>query len=514
MTDGLRSLAGDVMRAALMRFTRSPLSGAITGATSTAILQSSSATTVAAVGFVGAGLISFPEALGIIFGANIGTTITGWLVVLLGFKLKISLILLPVILIGSMLRLFAKGRLAIIGYAFAGFGLIFVGISLMQQGMGGLQNIITPEQFPADTLSGRLKLVLIGIGITVVTQSSSAGIAAALTALFAGAINFNQAAALAIGMDVGTTVTAAMATIGGSIGSRRTGLSHVIYNIFTGIGALIILTPYTLVWEHFAPGQLENNAELALVAFHTTFNTIGVMIILPFTRHFARFVETIISDNTPIYTHSLDKALLVEPKVALTAALFSIQKELSDLLSYTQSLITHDDGDKNVNLLNLQNALDETHAYVDLIHLEKQSEPEWQALFSTIHLLDHIQRLHERCDEDFDRANVATETEELSEAVDLLNQNIKLLIQAINEKRWDETKNIANTTIKIRELLEPLRNSIMSQVAEGKINVPKATDIAEAIRWLKRVNIHIDRITLHLNTASNTLLSQAILEKD
>ena len=129
MTEALRSLAGQIIRNALMRFTRNPLSGAVTGAISTAVLQSSSATTVAAVGFVGAGLITFPESLGIIFGANIGTTITGWLVALIGFKLQLGTLMFPVIFIGVMLRLFGNKRISNIGMGIAGFALIFIGIS-------------------------------------------------------------------------------------------------------------------------------------------------------------------------------------------------------------------------------------------------------------------------------------------------------------------------------------------------------------------------------------------------
>ena len=136
LTNGLRDLAGDAMRSALMRFTHSPVSGALTGSITTAILQSSSATTVAAIGFVGAGLISFSESLGIIFGANIGTTVTGWIVVLLGFKLQIVNIMMLFVLLGALLRLFAKNRLATFGYTLAGFSIIFVGIAMMQQGMG------------------------------------------------------------------------------------------------------------------------------------------------------------------------------------------------------------------------------------------------------------------------------------------------------------------------------------------------------------------------------------------
>lgn len=156
MVDGLHSGAGDGQQRLLARFTRSPLTGALTGAASTAVLQSSSATTIAAVGFVSAGLLSFPQALGIIYGANLGTTVTGWLVVLLGFKLKLGVLLLPLIFLGTVLRVFAKGRTADLGYALAGFGLIFLGISLMQQGLQGFDDLITPHTFPDDTLIGRL----------------------------------------------------------------------------------------------------------------------------------------------------------------------------------------------------------------------------------------------------------------------------------------------------------------------------------------------------------------------
>ena len=186
MTEGLQTLAGDAMRKALVRFTHTPLSGAITGAVSTAILQSSSATTVAVVGFVGAGLMGFPESLGIIFGANIGTTLKGWLVATLGLQYQLGTIMLPLIFVGAFMRLFLHGRKAAAGYAMAGFAIIFVGIDLLQQGMSGLQGLVSPANFPPDTWFGRLQLLLLGLTATLITQSSSAGVAAALTADVAG----------------------------------------------------------------------------------------------------------------------------------------------------------------------------------------------------------------------------------------------------------------------------------------------------------------------------------------
>ncbi|WP_078485819.1 Na/Pi symporter [Solemya velesiana gill symbiont] len=173
MTDGLTGIAGNMLRRALTRFTRSPLTGSLTGAGTTAVLQSSSATTVATIGFVGAGLLTFPHVVGIVFGANLGTTIIGWMVALFGFKLNLGSLALPIILAGVLLRLFAKGRLTHAGHALAGFGLIFVGIGFLQDSMSGLEGIITPEDLPSDSVTGRLLLICLGIGMTLVIQSSS-----------------------------------------------------------------------------------------------------------------------------------------------------------------------------------------------------------------------------------------------------------------------------------------------------------------------------------------------------
>ena len=503
MTDGLRSLAGDAIRTALMRFTRNPLTGAITGAGSTAILQSSSATTVAAVGFVGAELMTFSAALGIIFGANIGTTITGWMVALLGFKLKLGAIVLPLIFFGAILKLFAKGRLAMAGYAMAGFGLIFVGISMMQDGMVGLQSIMSFEELPADTLAGRLLLVGIGIVFTLITQSSSAGVAAALTALFADVINFQQAAALIIGMDVGTTVTAAMATIGGSVGARRTGYSHVIYNCFTGVGALMLITPYTWAWETFAPGQLAANAQIALVAFHTLFNTIGVAVILPFTPQFARLVQRIVPEKELPYTQLLDGMLLEQPRLALNAIQPTLRKEFTVLLRHVGSLLENKETWRCNDLKELQRALDQTHTYVDSIHLHSGEGDDWQRLVAMIHTLDHMQRLHERCEEEEYRAETARMTPELQEECQLLINTIHQVISDVEVKRWVQAElHAKQATDLLHEKVSPFRDNVMARIGRGELTVPEGTDILEAIRWLRRVSKHIARSCQHMKEAA------------
>jgi len=502
MTEGLRSLAGDTMRNALMRFTKSPYSGAITGAISTALLQSSSATTVAAVGFVGAGLMTFPQTLGIIFGANIGTTITGWMVALLGFKLQLGMIVLPVILLGVMLKLFFKDKIASFGYTLAGFGLIFVGISLMQEGMSGFEGIITPENLPSDSLLGIFKLVALGIIATLITQSSSAGVAATLTALYANAINFEQAAALVIGMDVGTTVTAAMASIGGSVNVRRTGFSHVIYNLFTGVMAIFLIAPYIYLWETLAASALMQNAEIALVAFHTSFNMLGVLIILPFTHQFAHLIEKIIPSKEPIFTEKLDTRLLQEANLALEAARISAQYEFIALLQHINFILGDVKYGKKSDLTLLQSSLDKTHHYIDEINPKQEKHTKWKKLIALIHILDHAQRLHERCEEEEYRARLVQKSPELhNERMHMITSNNKI-ISSLSSKRFSDASKYARTNEKlIMESMESYRNMITEKIAKDEINISLGTSNLEADRWLIRVSHHIARITFHMEKA-------------
>lgn len=501
MMDALRALAGDAVRSAIVRFTHSPLSGAITGAIATAAIRSSSAITVTAVGFVGAGLIGFSESLGIIFGANLGTTLTGWIVVLLGFKLQLESIMALLLLFGALLRLLAKDKLATSGYALAGFSLIFVGIAMMQQGMSGFENLITPEQLPADTFIGRLQLVSFGILFTLITQSSSAGVAMALTAIFSGAINFPQAAAMVIGMDVGTTVTAAIATIGQSQEARRTGFSHVIYNLATAFLALLLITPFTMLVSTLFPSALQNNAEISLVAFHSSFNLLGVMIILPFTDKFASLMLWLVPEKIKLYTNSLDKILLKEPSMALTAVQKSVHRETIALLTHINAMLG-DQKSQKTDILQLQQALNKTHSYIDQISLKNESGAQWERLVAMIHTLDHMQRLHERCEEEEDRAITLRDTKQFVNEKDIMIQGIKSMMKAMQANDLQAMLKHSNKTKKrLDKQIKPYRKIIAEQIARGELDVIVGTDYFEGIRWLKRVSWHLIRISLHYKQA-------------
>jgi len=500
MTDSLKRLAGDRLRSTLFEFTKTPATGAATGAITTAIVQSSSATTVAAVGFVGAGLMSFPNALGIVFGANVGTTITGWLVALLGFKFSIDNLALPLVLFGVMLRLLSHGKLAHTGLAIAGFGLLFVGIETMQLAMVDMRALLDFSQLPADNFLGILKLLFLGVLFTVITQSSSAGVAVTLTALFTGIIQFEQAAALVIGMDIGTTITSLVATIGGTVGAKRTGLSHVVYNLLTAILALFLIAPYIQAWEYFAPGALIDNAELALVGFHTLFNTIGVMAILPFAKPFAKLIKTLLPEKKHEHTRLLEPQLLATPELALTAVQNTLITLAHALLTELQRLMhSQPVGRYQANLQQLQIELDQTQNYLDRIHLKQSDFQLWERLTSMIHALDHLQRLHERCEEEADRAEASKKFPTLSKANQRLTADLVLIKESMGSGKW------LNTVKQTKELhdficqdAETYRHKMVQKMGQGEIEADKCWDALEAIRWMERVSKHLYRISYHL----------------
>ncbi|MFC3614743.1 Na/Pi cotransporter family protein [Lutimaribacter marinistellae] len=494
LSGGLRGLAGKRLRAWLARFTRTPLSGAVTGATATAVIQSSSATTVTAIGFVSAGLLTFPQALGIVFGANIGTTITGWLVAILGFKLNLGEVVLPLVLVGALLQLLNRGGWAQLGQALAGFSLLFIGIDAMKSGLEAFEGILTPQSFPEDTILGRLQLIGIGILITLVTQSSSAGVATALAALGAGAINFPQAAALVIGMDVGTTFTALLATVGGSTMTRRTGVAHVIYNLMTAAMAFLLL-PFTSAL--FAASATD--PQIGLVAFHSTFNFIGVVAVIPFTNQFARLIEWLVPSTGPRLTAQLDTAALAVPSIAIKVAADTVETVARSLADYLagalgNSAATH--SDTRWSGEDFDNAISETRAWLREIPAMNLPPEEREELEQIVHTLDHLRRLQYRC-EQHERIRLVRETVELRPyGMDLSALCTTLADDGATHVTADALDRYRK---ELRQARRTVRKGFVEQAAQGRIGYEESADRMDALRWLHRSGYHLWRIAYHLH---------------
>jgi len=330
ITDGLKLAAGNALRDLLSKSTRSPARGIVTGVSITAIVQSSSAVTVATIGFVNAGLLTMYQALGLIYGANIGTTMTGWLVAIVGFKIKVETFALPLIGIGMIMRLTGgDSRRAPLGVALAGFGLFFIGIDVLKEAFEGLAATIDLQQFTLDGVTGVLLFVGIGFLMTVLTQSSSAAIAITLTAATGGILGLYAAAAMVIGANVGTTSTAAFAVIGATPNAKRVAAAHVVFNVATGVVALLMLPLLFLVVK--STGQLlglEDIPAVTLALFHSSFNILGVLLMWPVSMQLTRYLERrfVTLEEIEGRPRFLDKTVAVSPALALNALVLELTR--------------------------------------------------------------------------------------------------------------------------------------------------------------------------------------------
>jgi phosphate:Na+ symporter len=305
MSDGIQQAAGDRLQRVLGLMTGNRLAGVITGVAVTAIIQSSSATTVMVVSFVNAGLLTLSQSIGVIMGANIGTTVTAWIVSLAGFSLKLSSLALPAVGIGFILQVI-KWKYRNLGEVILGFGLLFLGLDFLTKSMPPLGNSL---DF-ITRLSGQVFVsTLVGAGagllITLLTHSSSASTAIILTMGYNGVIPYGMAAAMILGANIGTTIDAALASIGTRTAAKRAALVHVLFNLIGAIWALLLLRPLLALVELVSPGMVTPGmvqdplipAHLAM--FHTVFNAINTLLFFPFVKPFASLVSVLVKEGKP-----------------------------------------------------------------------------------------------------------------------------------------------------------------------------------------------------------------------
>jgi phosphate:Na+ symporter len=323
MTEGLKLAAGNSLRAILSRSTRTRLKGIASGALITAIVQASGAVTVATIGFVNAGLLNLFQATAIIYGSNIGTTMTGWLVAILGFHVNIQLLALPAIGIGTFMWLLSKrGRRGPAGQALAGFGLLFLGIDLLRSAFTGLDQSVDLQALYSDSLWNYLLFAGIGFIVTLLMQSSSASIALTLTAAGSGWIPLESAAMMVIGANLGTTSTAVIAVIGATPNAKRAAAAHVLFNLVTGLAAILMLPLLLWMITSLASATgLGSQPATFLALFHTLFNVMGVLLMWPLTPRMVtmlegRFRAAEEDESRPKY---LDKTLADTPSLAQQA---------------------------------------------------------------------------------------------------------------------------------------------------------------------------------------------------
>jgi len=305
MSDGLQKSAGERMRKTLNFMTGNRFMGVFTGFVVTAIIQSSSAFTVIVISFVNAGLLTLTQFIGVLFGTNIGTTVTGWIISLVGFKISIDSLALPAIGIGFIISV-TKWKYKHVGDLLIGFGFLFLGLYFLSH---GIENSNTLFNFSAigAIRDNRTTAILIGLGVglimTIIINSSSAAVTLIMTLAFQDVITYEMAAGMVLGSNVGTTINAVLAGIAGNTESKRAALAHVLFNVLGIIWALPLLIPLLRLVDFIFPGNPHSagpgNAVIPihLAGLHTLFNVINTIIFLPFVKQYAKLISIIIPEK-------------------------------------------------------------------------------------------------------------------------------------------------------------------------------------------------------------------------
>jgi phosphate:Na+ symporter len=498
LTQGIKAFAGEALKGALLRFTGTPFKALSSGALVTLLVQSSSATTVTIIGFVSAGLLAFPQAVGVVLGASLGTTGTGWIVSIIGLKISLGFYALPLVGVGTFMKLLGKGRSQSMGGAVAGFALIFIGIETLQEGMQGFSSVFDLGGLPSGGFWGQFLAVFIGIVMTVIMQSSSAAIATILTALHTQTVNFDQASTLLIGAAIGTTVTGALAALGGSVPAKRTALAHVIFNLATGLIAILLLPLFlwliSLAQEHFS---LDAGAT-SLAAFHTLFITVGVLVFFPFLNQFCRFIQRLLPEKGSATTQHLDDTLLSVPEVALETtrrALCAVASEvfskLQDKLKFKTTARTSE------NAENLEKITD----FFSRIPVSDREQPFSETQVSQMHALDHLMRFNAAHDVPDKLQNLLSNTyvkKSLDLTLDALAGAQKALAAQDLSEAQHQLVHVKTVSLNLAEERRVNRPLILQQGSQNHLNPTHTLEILDAIRWMDRIVYHVWRITNYL----------------
>ncbi len=368
----IKALSGRAFRRMIRLYTNSRLRAIGSGTLVTAILQSSSAVSLMVLAFVGAGVMNMQNAIGVIMGSNIGTTLTVWIVAIVGFKLKIESFALPFIGLGGIGLIFCDSSDQPKLYQFCrlliGFGFLFLGLDYMKSSVESVGQNFNLSMVPD---YGLLLYLVVGTMLTAIMQASAASIAVVLTALHTGLITFDIGVAMVIGANVGTTITVILGSLGGIPAKKRVAFSHLVFNVLTGVVAFFSIKWLVLFITYFI--DIRSNDVMGLALFHTIFNIIGVILFFPFIGLLAELLYKVYPDHKVILTVYINNT----PTEVIEAATSALRKEIIHLL--------HEGQLYGLRLLNIDRQL----VFAEPLPLEKSARKRlrFESLYEKIKLL-------------------------------------------------------------------------------------------------------------------------------
>ena len=551
MSSGLQKASGNKLREFLSAMTSNPFKGVMTGLGITSVIQSSSATTVMVVSFVNAGLLTLAQAIGVIMGANIGTTVTAWLVSWLGFKADISILAIPLMALGFLFSNSKKNQRQNIGELIVGFSLLFLGLSFMKESVPDLNETPQVLDFVKSWSSHGFGSVIIflvfGTLLTLVLQSSSATMAITLIMLSMGWIPFDMACAMVLGENIGTTITANIAAAVGNTQAKRAAMSHTIFNVFGVAWALLLFKPFLAVVGYLielfglpnpaAEGFTVNNpvsaegtaALYGLSMLHTLFNTINTLILVWFIKYIEKVVVWIIKtpknqDSEIFRLKYISAGPVATPELATEQAFNEIMHfaQISRKgLSYAKQAVSESDSSKFEELRNklvkyeeISDKIEyEIAAFLNAVSMEDISEEtsmKIKAMYKIIGELESLGDSGEAISRIISRRNIHNKSfdvatvkniESIADAVDAAYNAMLENLEAAHTGTLGCISNAYNAEDYINELRNSLRNAEIEELENGGKNYQASVYYMDIVNEFERMGDFIINISQDLEKA-------------
>lgn len=498
MQDGFKQLSGGILEKLLQKFTSNTLYAISTGFLSTTLVQSSTIITLVVISFLSAELLTLIQGIGIIFGSNLGSTTTAWIVSSLGVDVKISKYAFPFIVFGVVLRFAKPNSLKGSGNVLLGLGFIFLGISYMKDGFDAMSESIDLASFAIEGYLGVIIYILIGIVVTVIIQSSAATLAIVITALNAESVAYINALALAIGANVGTTLTAILASFTSNENGKRVAFIHLIFNIISAVFVTIFIYQFQILVDFLAPylNISNNNYGMKLALFHTIFSAVGIILLTPFIKQLANLSKRLITKK--VSPASKPKYLLMSNINVPDAAFVSIKKEVINLYQNCQKAMLHALNLHTTNLTreNLDNRLSKEFKIIDT-NIDEIYQTNLKNLYSEI--IKYTSFAQENM-LDFQHVEVGN-----------LKRAAAIIIEVLKDTR-DIQKNV-NFYLKSRnEYIKKEYNILRKELAEILIDINTLSTIQTDIEQLTQ--LQVIKTTLAENDLASSGEIDALIRED
>lgn len=522
MGKGLEKASGPMMKRMLSVFTGRVWSAFLVGIILTVLVQSSTAITVLTVGFVNAGLMKLPNAVGIIYGANIGTTITAQLMAF-SFKFKLTEIALPVLGLGFAIGYIGKSKTTKnIGDAIMGFGMMFLGLKFLNSGIPFMRESETLKFFFETYASIPLVGILLGAVATAMVQSSAATVGLVMVLGQAGLINLETSILIMLGDNIGTCITAQLASMTGNIHARRTAWAHSLYNIFGVMLVAMVFTPFVWLIETTTAYMAVNfgfgeGIDAQIANSHTLFNIISAIVFLPITKYYVAFLERFIKSrgrNDDYKIHYLDKLLLDNPASAFRASMSEIirgAEVAKKMLVETMEGLYDNDVRKleqvHKDELVLNSLQKDITAYIIDISKRPLSDDESVMVPSMVNIINYIERIGDRSEDLVDLINISREREikfshgaiaELKELETLVMNMYNDTIEAMKNSDIDLAMKTIEIEDKVDEITKDLADAHLKRLEEGKCSVDAGVIYLDIVTNFERIGDHIYKLCLNL----------------